>query len=348
MVYREDIPHDRRLTDSITLTVSTINNRPKHPRDVELTGVDEAGDELHVIIWKTHNIEQQWVEGQTYEIDGARGKRYSTGDGVRVELHSTDRFQVREIDQTESTRLLVMGDTHVGYRHRSQSEKPSWAQDVNGREVFTRCLAQARNSKLDAVIHAGDIFDHHNTRGDRNQVGQEIHRTVESGTPFYYIYGNHEDKHGQRLLNSTPGIHLTEEQPLVGDCPVNLLGVDHSGHKFPDEAPEASMDKLLNPNIAVIHETPYPVVDGRNKTIYQNDSNEADISGFVDTARYNIDLFINGHLHVAKRAQVRGYDIPVLVTGPTIPISQYKKDSRPSTWLVIVNKDGIEINRQPL
>jgi hypothetical protein len=59
MVYREDIPHDRRLTDSITLTVSTINNRPKHPRDVELTGVDEAGDELHIIIWKTHTIEQQ-------------------------------------------------------------------------------------------------------------------------------------------------------------------------------------------------------------------------------------------------------------------------------------------------
>lgn len=345
MITRDDVPHDRRLPDSIVITVTEVDTRPKHPRDVELTATDENGDELHVIIWKTHNIDQKWVEGQDYELDGARGKRYSKRTGARVELHSTSAFQVREINQPESTQLLVMGDTHVGYRHRPRSEKPNWAQRVNGREVFTRCLERSRAADVDAVVHAGDIFDHHNTKGDRNQVGQEINRTVESGIPFYYVYGNHDNKRGRRLLDSTPGTHLIDDATLVGDQPVNLLGVDHSGHEFPAEAPEASIEMLLHRNLLVIHETPHPVVDDRGTTVYQNDGNKADISSFIDTAHYGVDLVITGHLHVANRAQVRGYDIPVLVTGPTIPISTYEEDSRPSTWLLTMTEEGLDIDR---
>lgn len=84
--------------------------------------------------------------------------------------------------------------------------------------------------------------------------------------------------------------------------------------------------------------------------LYQHDGNKADISGFIGTAHYAIDLVVTGHLHVANRARVRDSVVPVLVTGPTVPISTYKEDNRPSTWLLTVTGDGEapKLDRQPL
>lgn len=348
MTTRDDVPDNERLAESIRVTVRDVNDNPASRRDVELTVEDETGARLQLITWETHNIDQQWETGQTYEITGARGKRYTRQSGTRVELHSTGGFQAREVSLSDVTRLLVVGDSHVGYRHRPQSDKPSWARGVDSREVFRRCLARAREAGVDAVVHVGDIFDHQNTSADREHVRQEIDRTVNSGIPFYYIEGNHDDWRGRALLKDTPGDHLAEGVPLVGDSPVNLLGVDHSGEGFPTEAPEPSVDMVLNLNILVIHETPYPVVDEEEGLVYKNDSNKADISGFVETADYGIDLVITGHLHVANQLRVRGTNIPVLITGPTIPISSYEKDSRPSTWLLTIGDGDIELERQSL
>jgi len=41
-------------------------------------------------------------------------------------------------------------------------------------------------------------------------------------------------------------------------------------------------------------------------------------------------------------------DIPVLVTGPTAPISSYDTNSTPSTWLLVVSDAEIKIKRQPV
>lgn len=50
VVTSDDVPHNRRLPDSIVITITEIDTRPKRPRDVELTATDENEDELHVII----------------------------------------------------------------------------------------------------------------------------------------------------------------------------------------------------------------------------------------------------------------------------------------------------------
>lgn len=347
MVARDDVPNDGRLPGPIEITVEEIQTQPRRPRDVEITATDEAGRELIVIIWKTHEVEQQWHEGQSYELSGARGKRFSGSDGERVELHSTKAFDVKEIDVEQSTRIFVLGDTHVGYRHRATSNKAEHARDVDGREVFTQCLDHARQQGVDAVVHAGDIFDHHSTRGDRKVVDREIRRAVESGIPFYYVIGNHDNAWGKQQLKSGPGIHLSGNKPTFGDPPVNIIGVDHSGPDFPSHPPEASIEMLLHKNIVVVHDTPYPVVDGDGDIIY-NDVNRADLSEFTRDANFDIELVITGHLHVANRAMIRGFDIPVLVTGATIPISKHHEDSQASTWLVELSPDGLDIDRQPL
>jgi predicted phosphodiesterase len=347
MVSRGDIPHNGRLSESIVLTVLEVNTDPTPPREIELTATDEDGREIDVIIWKTHQIDQDWTKGRDYEIRRARGKRYSTCDGTQVELHSTSAFKVRERRQQPTTRLLVMGDTHVGFRHRSLGNKPTRAKNVDGREAFACSLARAREQNVDAVLHAGDVFDHHNTRSDRKKVESEIERTVAAGIPFYYIFGNHDDKKGQKLLTSTSGDHLAEKTPLIGQSPVNVFGVNHSGHEFPKDAPDASIEMVQHRNIAVIHEKPYPVVDDNKKLVYKQNNDVANVLEFIEAAHYGIDLVITGHQHVAKRARIQEYDIPVIVTGPTIPISKYKKD-KPSTWQINLGPDDIEISRQHL
>ena len=348
MATRDDVPHDRHLRDSIAIRVTSVDTNPRKPRDVELEAIDDEGNEINAVIWQTHDVTQEWIEGQEYELSGALGKRYSTRDGTRVELHSTGTFRARRINGAESARVLLLGDTHVGYRHRSQSGKPAWARSVNARDVFTRCLERARESDVDAVVHAGDVFDHDTTRADRKHVGDAIRRTVQSGTQFYYVHGNHDDKRGRKLLKSTPGEHLGASAATVGGGTVNLLGVDHSGRSFPQRAPKASTGTVVGRNVLVVHETPYPVVDSDGTLVYKNDGDTADVSGYVETAGYGIDCIVTGHLHVAKQARVRGLETPVLVTGPTAPISTYIEDNQPSMWVLTASVDGTEIERQPL
>jgi hypothetical protein len=98
----------------------------------------------------------------------------------------------------------------------------------------------------------------------------------------------------------------------------------------------------------VVHESPHPVVDEIGSQLYQKDSNRANISPFIESADFDIDLIVTGHLHVADRPRVQGHDIPVLVTGPTIPISAYEKNSNPSTWLLTATSSGIDLTRQPV
>ncbi len=52
-----------------------------------------------------------------------------------------------------------------------------------------------------------------------------------------------------------------------------------------------------------------------------------------------------GYLHVATQTRVQEYNIPIIVTGPTIPISTYESDSNPSMWLLTATGSGIDLER---
>ena len=348
MFTRDDVPHEQRLPSTITVTVDSVRVNPKPRREAELTVRDLDGKALEVVIWETHEIGQSWVVGARYEITGARGKRYPKQNDTNVELHSTKDFSARRVITNETTRALVLGDTHIGYRHRPPSAKPAWAKEVNGCEVFVQCLEQARELAVDAVIHTGDVFDHKNTQEDRDAVVQAIERTVDAGIPFYYVFGNHDDPKGRELLASTSGTHLAATVSPVVEPPLRLFGVDHSGKSFPQTAPHVQTGGSPGQNVLVIHESPHPVVDATESLLYQQDGNRADLSGYINTAAFDIDLIVTGHLHVATQTRVQEYDIPVLVSGPTIPISTYESDSNPSTWLLTATSSGINLERLPV
>lgn len=353
MVTREEVPHDKRLSGSITVTVDKVWMNPKSRRDAELSVRDEDGAELTVVIWETHEIGQSWEEGATYELTGARGKRYSTKKGTTVEVQSTKAFEVQKINQTDPTRICVFGDTHVGYRHRPRSKKASWSYDVDNRETFTEALRRARNQSVDAVIHAGDIFDHETTQSDLDTVHEEVTRTCEQGIGFYFIQGNHDKEAGRQLLKRLTAKHTecirltTEETPILGSAgSLNVYGYDHSGTELSPLCPDNRFYTLGIPDILVIHDTPFPVVDEQNVNIYSPE--QLDLRDFLTGSTVTPDLIIAGHLHVGSKGTVRDHNVPVLTTGPTAPISDSTEDNEPSTWLLAVTESGINLDRQPM
>lgn len=342
----EGLRHGAPVPGSLEITITGIEPDPVSPRDTELEATDTDGQELTVVLWQQHDVSGDWVPGSTYEVTGGRAHRYEDGPRSTIVVHSNDAFSIQRVDTPEA-RLLVIGDTHVGYRHRPDSDKPRWARDVSGRAVFVECLDRARAAGVDAVVHAGDIFDHRTTNGDQETVRQEIDRTVHSGIPFYYIFGNHDGEPARELLRSTAGVHLATFGPVT-ESPACIAGLDHTGRTFPTAGLRNSNNGRCTETILVIHESPFPVVDEAGTTLYQNDSNRADISAFIRNSAHDIDLVVTGHLHVAARARMRDGQTPVLVTGSTLPISTTGEDSHPSAWLLSVTSGGIDIDRQPL
>jgi len=83
---------------------------------------------------------------------------------------------------------LIVGDTHVGYRHRRRDKKAKGAKDLDARDRFQAVMDQANTLDADAIVHAGDIFDHVAIGADRSFVMIDALNS-ELNIPFYYIYG---------------------------------------------------------------------------------------------------------------------------------------------------------------
>lgn len=353
MVTRKQVPHDTRLPGSITVTVDAVHENPQSRRDAELTVHDTDGAELTIILWATHEIDQTWDSGATYELTGARGKRYSNKTGPKVEVHSTSAFEVREIECPDSTRICVLGDTHVGYRHRKRSNQAAWSYDVDNRQTFRTALRRARSQNADAVIHAGDIFDHKTTQSDLETVFDAVTKTCEQGIYFYFVHGNHDMAAGRRLLERLTTehqecIHLsTEATPLAGrEIALTGYGIDHTGTEVSPLAPDSRFKTVGSLVILVLHDTPFPVLDDQHNTIYSQE--QLNLQDFLETSTVTPDLIIAGHMHVGSEGTVPDTEVPVVTTGPTARISDSTADNEPSTWRLTVTDSDIRVDRQPL
>lgn len=351
MTTREDITHNQRVTDPIEVTVYDINTSPPSPRDVELKVTDRDGNRLKIVLWNTHDISGDWEHGETYTLVGGRGKRYSNTKGLDVSIHSNDQLVIERLEsRADVTRLLLMGDTHIGYRHRSRADKSKWAYRVDAREGFQRALDVAQNQAVDAIIHAGDVFDHGPLKSDHIGVTEALVEPLKMGIPFYYVRGNHDRDRGMKSLRqfaegAEMRLRLNTDPMTVGEPAVNLFGIDHTAGSLPSGELKSTVATYFDTNILVLHETPYPVVDDQGSLLY---TEGADVGAYLDALSIEIDLVVTGHMHVGRRGTVRGHDVPLVVTGPTAPISAYEKDNQPSVWLVTISEDGLSIDRQEL
>ncbi|MFB6153272.1 MAG: DNA double-strand break repair protein Mre11 [Halodesulfurarchaeum sp.] len=123
------------------------------------------------------------------------------------------------------TRVIHTGDTHIGYR---QYHSPVRRQDFL--EAFQSVVRDAVEADVDAVVHAGDLFN------DRRPDLQDLLGTISileelssAGIPFLAIVGNHEDMRSGQWLDLFERLdlatHLDEEGTIVGET--TFYGLDY-------------------------------------------------------------------------------------------------------------------------
>lgn len=346
MVTVDDLTPGSELPAPMEITVEAVDWGVRGRR-AEVKAVDKLGNPILLIDFKGYAVDIPWQQSCTYRVSQCGVKSGRGEYDLQLEPTNDTIIEPAESESHVAT-LFVFGDTHVGYRHRKQSNKNKWSSKVDCRKIFSKCIERAKTESVDAVIHAGDVFDHGNTLEDRNFVKNSIDELVESGIPFCYIHGNHDNEEGKDALAGSKGIHLSQNPEVIGEQSLNLLGVDHSGFEFPTSPPSRSATLSRHANILVTHEKLYPVVDDAGTLIYDRSGNIAEISEYFLETSYDIEHLITGHQHLAKRGAVRGLDIPVLVTGSPAQLRKPVEDNPFAVWTMTVQNDGIELYRNPI
>ncbi|MGB9928381.1 MAG: metallophosphoesterase, partial [Methanosarcina sp.] len=94
-------------------------------------------------------------------------------------------------------RILHTADTHLGYKqyHSEVRRKDFFA-------AFELVINDAVDMQVDAVVHAGDLFDSRNpTLEDLLETINILSRLKAAGIPFFGIVGNHESKQNTQWLD---------------------------------------------------------------------------------------------------------------------------------------------------
>ncbi len=94
-------------------------------------------------------------------------------------------------------KILHTADSHIGYRQYHSDVR---RQDFL--DAFSSVIDDAIEMKMDAVVHAGDLFDSRNpTLEDILDTMNILARLRDASIPFLAIVGNHESKQHTQWLD---------------------------------------------------------------------------------------------------------------------------------------------------
>ena len=126
-------------------------------------------------------------------------------------------------------RILHCADTHIGTRQYNLDARRS---DFSA--AFQRVAEIALDEQVNAVVHAGDLFD------DRNPTAEDLQETLTSlftlknaQIPFLGIVGNHEQRRGVQWIDLFAQLELAvhlSESPYEQNG-FKFYGVDYAGRK---------------------------------------------------------------------------------------------------------------------
>ncbi|MFB6093195.1 MAG: DNA double-strand break repair protein Mre11 [Haloquadratum sp.] len=123
------------------------------------------------------------------------------------------------------TRVIHTGDTHIGYQ---QYHSPARREDFL--DAFAQVVDDAVEADVDAVVHAGDLFqDRRPELRDLLGTIRVLRRLREAEIPFLAVVGNHESTRSGQWLDLFADLDLGErlgpEPRVVGETA--FYGLDH-------------------------------------------------------------------------------------------------------------------------
>ena len=235
-------------------------------------------------------------------------------------------------------RILHTADTHLGYRqyHSEVRRKDFFA-------AFEIVINDAADMQVDAVVHAGDLFDSRNpTLEDLLETINILSRLKAAGIPFFGIVGNHESKQNTQWLDLLQEMRLAarlgKKPQLIGD--VAVYGIDSVPRsKIPlfdysgFEAPEAS--RLENcRTLLVMHQIvqPFPYA-------------EWDCAEVLENLPFKVDIILLGDYHKYEKFKLG----ETWVTYPGSTERNSMSESEPRSYNIItVSDEGLEISKRTI
>ena len=234
-------------------------------------------------------------------------------------------------------RILHTADTHLGYRqYHSEVRRQDFFK------AFETVIKDAVDMQVDAVVHAGDLFDSRNpTLEDLLDTMNILSRLKIAKIPFFGIVGNHESKQNTQWLDLFEemglAVRLGKKPQMIGD--VAIYGIDsvpkskiplydYSGFEVPESLPE-NCRKLL-----VMHQIvpPFPYPDW-------------DCVEVLENLPFKVDAILLGDYHEYEKIKVG--ETWVTYSGSTERNSASEKEPR-SYSIITLSGDGLEISRRTI
>lgn len=210
-------------------------------------------------------------------------------------------------------RIIHTADWHIGQTLAGHS------RDFEHRAVLTELAAIARAREADALIIAGDIFDHQNPSGDAQKLFYETLIALKAACPRMTIVvtaGNHDAAgrlEAPRALLHLSGIHVTGNIRRVNGM------IDAARHLVPLHD---AYGKLAAHVLAVSHPTaaclpPLPRLDDVSGSPVAEATRAlyAELFAATQSLSAGLPLIVTGHLHVAGAIESEGAERHILVGG---------------------------------
>ncbi|AAM04584.1 TPA: exonuclease SbcCD subunit D [Methanosarcina acetivorans] len=236
-------------------------------------------------------------------------------------------------------RILHTADTHLGYRqYHSEVRRQDFFK------AFETVIQDAVDMQVDAVVHAGDLFDSRNpTLEDLLETMNILSRLKAVDIPFFGIVGNHESKQNTQWLDLFEEMGLAERlgktPKLVGNT--TIYGIDsvpkskiplydYSGFELPDSLPE-NCKKLL-----VMHQIvqPFPYADW-------------DCAEVLENLPFKVDAILLGDYHKYEKIKVGEEETWATYSGSTERNSASENEPR-SYNIITLSGEGLEISRRTI
>ncbi len=229
-------------------------------------------------------------------------------------------------------RLVHTADSHIGYKqYHSEIRRQDFLN------AFSSVINDSIEMNVDAVIHAGDLFDTRNpTLDDILDTIAILSKLKSADIPFLAIVGNHESKQNSQWLDLFENMGIAVR---LGTEPYRIDGVSIYGIDNISRSKISSFDySLFNAqeesdyNIIVMHQLMKPFSFG-----------EWDCREVIDSLPFNVDAILLGDYHIHDKTMVG--DAWVTYSGSTERNSASEKERR-SYNIVKISDSGIDISRR--
>lgn len=236
------------------------------------------------------------------------------------------------------TQILHTGDTHLGYR---QYHSPARRADFL--DAFRQVAADAIEADVDAVVHAGDLFDDRQPALTDVMGALSVLRTLaDAGVPFYGVVGNHESKRDSQWLDlfERMGVatRLGADPVVVGD--VALYGLD-----FVPRSRRDGLDYEFAPSPAADH-----AVLVSHGLFEPFEGGDWDARRLLRESPVSFDALLLGDDHTPRTRQLEAFDTWLTYCGSTERASASERDARGYNLVsfgpdVDIRRRGLETRR---